>query len=96
MMSEGRKADTTGLTAKLVETIPEDLKEGIIYISEPYRVAIHNCCCGCGNEVVTPLGGHGWGLTMNNGKATLNPSIGSFALDCKSHYWIRDGEVEWV
>ena len=38
-----------------VEFIPEHIEEGVLYISELYRTAVHKCCCGCGQEVVTPL-----------------------------------------
>jgi len=43
------------ITHKFVEFIPEKIEEGVLYISIQYCTAIHNCVCGCGNEVVTPL-----------------------------------------
>lgn len=73
---------------ELVETIPERIEEGTLYISTRYRTAIHKCCCGCGNEIVTPLGPTDWKLTMEGEKATLHPSIGNWELPCRSHYWI--------
>lgn len=27
---------------------------------------------------------------------TLRPSVGSFNLPCKSHYYITDDKVEWL
>ena len=79
------------------ENIPEELvEEGILYISKKYNIAIHKCCCGCGNEVVTPISSSGWQLTENDGKISLTPSIGSFSLPCKSHYWIKNSEVHWA
>jgi len=38
-----------------VNIIPDKLEEGILYICERYRIAAHKCCCGCGEEVITPL-----------------------------------------
>jgi len=26
---------------------------------------------------------------------SLAPSIGNWALACRSHYWIREGEIRW-
>ena len=43
------------LNHKFVDKIPEEIEEGILYVSIPYETAIHKCCCGCGSEVVTPI-----------------------------------------
>ena len=46
-----------------VETVPETLEEGKIYISEKYGTAVHLCACGCGLHTVTGLKkywGDGW------------------------------------
>ena len=83
------------LNHNFVDYIPEDLNEGEIYISLRYKVAIHNCCCGCGIQTVTPLGGKGWELIRDGETITLHPSIGNFQLDCQSHYWIRQNKVVW-
>ena len=84
------------LKPNFVDNIPQDLNGGEIYISILYKVAIHNCCCGCGNKVATPFHGNGWKLTHNNDTISLHPSIGSFSLDCQSHYWIRNNKVIWI
>ncbi len=39
---------------KIVEFIPETPDDGIVYVSNQYNVAVHRCCCGCGEKVVTP------------------------------------------
>ena len=36
---------------KFVEYIPDDLEEGVVYISGEFAVTAHLCCCGCGREV---------------------------------------------
>ena len=85
------------LKHNFVDFIPEELNDGEIYISMRYKVAIHNCCCGCGSEVVTPLNPPiGWTLTCDDETVSLHPSIGSFSLDCQSHYWIIRNKVVWV
>ncbi|MEJ1962933.1 MAG: DUF6527 family protein [Gammaproteobacteria bacterium] len=84
------------LTPEFVEFIPERLEDGVLYISEKYGTATHRCCCGCGQEVVTPLGPADWKLQVLNDGVTLYPSIGNWSFVCRSHYWIRNGRVIWA
>lgn len=80
---------------KEVKYLPESLDEGVLYVSKKYDVAGHLCPCGCGNKVITPLGPTEWKFKKNRGKPTLYPSIGNWELPCKSHYWIKEGRIEW-
>ena len=84
------------LTHKFVNQIPEKLEEGVIYVSIPFETVIHKCCCGCGKEVVTPLSPTGWSLTFDGETITLDPSIGNWNFQCKSHYFIRKNKVIWA
>lgn len=84
------------LKHKFVEFIPKNLDENTIYVSLEYSTAVHNCCCGCGNEVVTPLSPRDWYLTYNGEAISLNPSIGNWGFPCQSHYWIKNNEVKWA
>ncbi len=78
------------------EVIPEQLENGKLYFSEKYRCAIHLCACGCGEKTVTPINAeHGWSLTIADEKPTLAPSIGNFAMPCRSHYFVRGGVIVW-
>jgi hypothetical protein len=86
----------TVLRSQFVEFIPEQLEDGVLYVSQRYRTATHRCCCGCGSEVVTPLGPAHWTLEVVNGAVTLRPSIGNWSLPCRSHYLIRQGKVTWA
>jgi hypothetical protein len=86
----------TAISHKFVEFIPETLEEGILYVSIPYATAVHKCCCGCGREVVTPLSPTDWELRFDGETISLDPSIGSWALPCESHYWIRRNRVFWA
>ncbi|QVW55228.1 hypothetical protein pEaSNUABM29_00188 [Erwinia phage pEa_SNUABM_29] len=85
----------TMMKPQFVEVIPRDLREGILYVSTRYNTAIHLCACGCGIEVVTPLGPTQWKMTNQEGVVSLSPSIGSYQIPCKSHYWIRDNGIHW-
>jgi Family of unknown function (DUF6527) len=84
------------LRLQSVEFIPEQLEDGVLYVSQHYRTATHRCCCGCGSEVVTPLGPAHWTLEVVNSGVTLRPSIGNWSLPCRSHYLIRQGKVIWA
>ena len=81
------------LECKFVDLIPQDMEDGVIYVSISHNVAIHRCCCGCGHEVVTPISPSGWTITYDGEAITLSPSIGNWNLRCKSHYWIRSNNV---
>lgn len=84
------------LQPEFVEFVPDVLAEGTLYISIPYATAVHRCCCGCGNEVVTPLTPTDWSLTFDGESVSLDPSIGNWNFYCQSHYWITRNEVRWA
>jgi uncharacterized protein DUF6527 len=86
----------TSLTHEFVEVMPNDLKEGTIYVSIEYATVAHRCCCGCGKEVVTPLSPTDWKLIYDGVTVSLDPSIGNWSFDCRSHYWIRHNKVKWA
>lgn len=67
-----------------------------IYISIPYATAIHNCCCGCGNRVVTPISPTDWKLIFDGCSISLEPSIGNWNFPCRSHYFIWNNCVVWA
>jgi len=81
---------------KFVEFIPDRLENGILYVSITHATVLHKCCCGCGNEVVTPLSPTDWKLTYDGKAISLYPSIGNWSFPCQSHYWIRDNKVIWA
>ena len=80
---------------EFVEFIPRELEEGVVYISVVYATAAHNCCCGCGNRVVTPLTPTDWKLTYDGESVWLAPSIGNWYFPCQSHYWIERNQISW-
>lgn len=84
------------LRPEFVEFIPAEPQSGVLYISRKYQTATHLCCCGCGSKVVTPLNPSGWRLSVAGEAVTLYPSIGSWSLPCKSHYWITGNRIQWA
>lgn len=84
------------LRHEFVELAPATIKDGVVYVSVKYATAIHRCCCGCGNKVVTPLSPTDWQLGFDGETISLSPSIGNWALACRSHYWIINDRVRWA
>ncbi|MDF2596152.1 MAG: hypothetical protein K0R69_2493 [Clostridia bacterium] len=87
----------TSYKTEFVEYIPKELKPGVLYISVMYNAVVHSCACGCGKEIVTPLDRHsGWVMTYDGENASLSPSIGNGRYECHSHYFLKNGFVEWL
>lgn len=81
---------------EFVDTIPRELEQGVLYISERFRTAVHKCACGCGEKVVTPLSPVHWTLRVQGNTVSLHPSIGNWNYACRSHYWIRQNRICWA
>src|SRR5580658_8603438 len=86
----------TVLTHEFVEYLPDELKDGTLYVSMSFATVAHKCCCGCGKEVVTPLSPTDWKLIFDGKTISLDPSIGNWSFPCRSHYWIRNNRVRWA
>jgi hypothetical protein len=78
---------------RFVRHLPSQLEPGVLYISMEYATAAHSCCCGCGEEVVTPFTPTDWKMTYDGETVSLRPSIGNWSLACRSHYVIERGRV---
>src|SRR5688572_24441134 len=81
------------LTHRFVRSIPRELEPGVLYVSMEYATAIHACCCGCGNQVVTPFTPTDWQMSFDGEGISLTPSIGNWGFPCRSHYFIRKDRV---
>jgi len=84
------------LRHEFVRYIPEQLEEGVIYVSTEFATVVHRCCCGCGQEVVTALSPTDWRLTYDGETISLDPSIGNWNFECRSHYFIARNRVKWA
>jgi hypothetical protein len=84
------------LSHQFVEFIPDSLEQGVVYVSIPFATVVHLCCCGCGQEVVTPLSPTDWNITFDGVSISLSPSIGNWNFPCESHYFIRTNTVKWA
>ena len=81
------------LEHRFVPHIPERLEPGVLYVSMEFGTAAHSCCCGCGEEVVTPFTPTDWRMTYDGETVSLRPSVGNWTLPCRSHYVIERGRV---
>jgi hypothetical protein len=86
----------THISPQFVEFIPKELSDGVLYISEAYGTASHNCACGCGIRVVTPLTPFDWQVIKHGRSVSLVPSIGNHDYPCRSHYWITENRIDWA
>ena len=90
------RSKQSSIRPRFVEVIPDQLEEGVLYICERYGTAIHKCCCGCGEEVVTPLSPADWAVYRDGETITLSPSIGNWSFACRSHYLVINNQVVWA
>ena len=79
-----------------VVSFPRPLEDGVLYVSSKFAASAHNCACGCGMKVILALNLAQWTFTRHpNGTGSLAPSVDNSSFPCKSHYWIRQGRVDW-
>lgn len=76
-----------------IRNIPRELDTGVLYISMEYATAIHSCCCGCGEQVVTPFSPTDWKMIYDGESVSLTPSVGNWNYACRSHYIIKQNVV---
>lgn len=81
------------LEHRFVRNAPRELQPGVLYISMEYATAMHSCCCGCGERVVTPFTPTDWRMTFDGETVTLHPSVGNWNQECRSHYVIERNRV---
>lgn len=86
----------TAIQPLYVQHIPDHLDEGVLYISERFRICSHLCACGCKEEVVTPLSQAEWSLFRDGEEVSLLPSIGNWNYACGSHYFIQKNRICWM
>jgi hypothetical protein len=81
------------LEHRFVRNVPRELEPGVLYVSIDYATAVHSCCCGCGDRVVTPFTPTDWRMTFDGESISLHPSVGNWNQKCRSHYVIQRNRV---
>lgn len=86
-------------TFSLVEEVPYNAENGIVYIvgtTNPWLV-VFKCPCNCGEIIQLNLltdEKPWWEYRISRGQLNLFPSVRRIR-GCKSHFWIRKGKVHW-
>ncbi len=83
------------LLPEFVDAMPERIEEGKLYVSIRFRTAAHLCACGCGSRIITPIKPAKWKITYDGESVSLWPSVGNWQKPCRSHYVIKNNEVQW-
>lgn len=78
------------------EFLPDELDEGVLYVSLRYSIVVHLCACGCRTKVFCALDPSDYKITFDGQSISMWPSIGNWDFHCRSHYIIRRGQVQWV
>jgi|SRR5450755_648576 len=88
----------TEVTYTFVDSAPEQLESGKLYISTKYRAVVHLCLCGCNEKVLLKLDPDPdyWSFTFDGRTVSIHDSIGNVGLPCRSHYYVRQNRVDWL
>jgi hypothetical protein len=91
-------AKITEVTYSFVDSAPEQLEPGKIYISTKYRAIVHLCLCGCNEKVLLKLDPDPdyWSFTFDGRTISIHDSVGNVGLPCRSHYFVRRNRVDWL
>lgn len=80
---------------QLVDRMPKEMREGVVYHTEEFGLAGLLCACGCGHRV-TLLVPDSHEVSSEGGYVTIRPSVGVLDAPCKSHYVISAGNIQWL
>lgn len=83
-------------THRFVEVFPEELEEGVLYVSVEYGTSAHRCFCGCRCEVYSKFSPNDWKMMFDGQSVSLSPSVGNWSFSCQSHYILDRGVVQWA
>lgn len=74
------------LAPQFVQSFPQKLEPGELYLAMEFATAAHLYACGCGNKVITPFSPTDWQLSFDGETVSLKHSIGNWSFKCRSHY----------
>jgi len=84
------------VTYAFVDSAPEQLEPGKLYVSTKYRAIVHLCLCGCNEKVLLKLDPDEWSFTFDGRTISVHDSVGNVGLPCRSHYIVRRSRVDWL
>ena len=89
-------------TYTVVDNLPSELTQNSVYVAgaeNNYWLAAMMCPCGCGATLhMNLLSSHRpcWRVNMHNDKTvSFQPSLWR-KTGCKSHFFLKNGLVQWV
>jgi hypothetical protein len=77
------------------ERLPPHVGPFEFHYSSRFEMAALACACGCGHRVMLNLLDQHQ-LVIEHGLPSVTPSILVSDAPCLSHFYIRNGEVEWA
>ena len=77
------------------EKLPTEVGPFEFHYSRRFEMAALACACGCGHRVMLNLLDQHQ-LFIKDGFPTVTPSILVSDAPCLSHFFIRNGEVQWA
>jgi hypothetical protein len=77
------------------DPIPKLMKPGVVYHDTEFELAELLCPCGCGHRI-TLLVPDGHQISVDGTTPSVSPSIAVCDAPCGSHFFIREGEVDWL
>lgn len=83
------------------EDVPERVEPDLIYLigeGEHEWHLVMGCPCGCGSVIylnLLPQSRPRWTYEVTCGRISIHPSIWR-TEGCRSHFWIREGLLEWA
>lgn len=77
------------------DRLPSQVEPYEFHYSQRFEMAAIACACGCGHRVMLNLQDQHQ-LVIEGGLPTVTPSILVSDAACLSHFFIRNGQVEWA
>lgn len=88
------------IAIRFVDDTPEELRSRVLYVIgdklSPWKAALM-CPCGCNETIelnLSPPGRPLWHVIVSKSGVSVRPSIWR-TKGCRSHFWIRNGRIEW-
>lgn len=86
---------------RFADEVPERVRPGWVWIigdpGDPWA-AVLQCPCRCGRTIQLNLlkeASPCWTLAVSRDRITLKPSVWG-KTGCRSHFFIRNGRIEWA
>ncbi len=94
-----RKAISRVILVPSMGDVPSNLDDVLYVVGEKPKWAVLACPCRCGERIDVNLMSSrrpSWRLSMDNGQATLHPSLWLPQERCGSHFWLERNVIRWV